>query len=112
MQTNHFRVAGSGPGSLSDYERTYNNAIDLVAEALGHARKMQARIVAAIVLKPTKYKLFVEGLKYLMAQKGVEWKDGAEITWEGVKVLEGPRGMFDSIKFEYVEGKIKLPNKN
>jgi hypothetical protein len=100
------------PNSLSDYERTYNNAIDLVAEALGHAKKISSRVVAAIVLKPTKYKLFVEGMKYITAQQGHEWQEGTELTWEGVKVLEGPRGQSDSVKFEYVENAFKMPVKN
>ncbi len=100
------------PSSLSDYERTCNNAIDLVAEALGHANKISNRVVAAIVLKPMKYKLFVEGLKFIMARKGVEWQEGTEITWEGIKILEGSRAMFDSIRFEYVENAIKYPTKN
>lgn len=110
MQTKHF--ASNGPHSLSDYERTYNRAIDLVAEALGHAQKISNRVVAAIVLKPMRYKLFVEGLKFLMAKKGAEWIEGAEITWEGVKVLEGPKNQFDSIRFEYVERAFKMNTKN
>lgn len=110
MQTKHF--AGNGPTSLSDYERTCNHAIDLVAEALGHASKISNRIVGAIVLKPTKYKLFVEGLKFFMARKGVEWQEGTQLTWEGIKILEGARGMIDSIRIEYVENAIKWPTKN
>jgi hypothetical protein len=106
------RSINRNPKSLSDYDRTFNKAIDLVAEALGHANKISNRMVAAIVLKPTMYDLFVEGLKYITAQRGHQWQEGTEIAWEGVKVLRGPRGQFDSLRYEYVENAIKMPVKN
>lgn len=104
MQIKH--SGNSGPNSLSDYERTCNNAIDVVAEALGHAKKVENRIVKAIVLKPSKYRLFVEGLKYITATKGIEWNPVAEITWEGVLILEGSKAMIDTLRFEYLENSI------
>lgn len=98
--------------SLSDYERSYNNAIDIVAEALGHANKVECRVVTAIVLKPSKYKLFVEGLKFILASKGVQWDPVAEITWEGVKILEGPRSMLNTLRIEYLENSLKFNKAN
>lgn len=91
------------PQSLSDYERTYNRAIDLVSEAVGHANKIETRRVAAVKLKPTFWRLFVEGMRLLMAKQGVKLEDATEFTFEGYKVLEGPRRQYNSIEIEYVE---------
>lgn len=110
MQTKHF--GNNAPSSLSDYERTCNNAIDIVAEALGHANKIENRVVTAIVLKPSKYTLFVEGLKFLMASKGVQWDPIAEITWEGVKILPGPKSMINTLRIEYLESAIRFKHAN
>jgi hypothetical protein len=95
-----------GPRSLSDYERTGNKAIDLVAEAIGHAKKVETRYVTAVRLKPSMYQLFVEGIKIILASKGREWDPLTELSWEGVLVLEGSRSQFDSIKIEYLENGI------
>lgn len=106
------RTDRSTPDSNNEYIRTYNHAIDLVGEALGWAKKYSSRVVSAIVLKPTKYLLFVEGLKTILASKGIEWNNAAPITWEGVEVLQGSRGMIDSIRIEYVENMIKFPKQH
>lgn len=91
------------PESLSDYERTYNRAIDLVTEAIGHANKVETRRVAAVRLKPTFWRLFREGMRILMAQQGVKLQDETEFTLEGYRIVEGPRKQYDSIAIEYVE---------
>jgi hypothetical protein len=91
------------PNNLSDYDRTYNNAIDLVTQAVGWANKVSTRKVAALVLKPTKYRLFIEGLKLLMKKGGGKFDETTELTFEGYKILQGSRGQIDSLKIEYVE---------
>jgi hypothetical protein len=97
------RGRNRNPRTLSDYDRTYNRAIDLVTEAIGHANKVETRMVAAVRLKPTFWRLFVDGMRILMAQKGVKLEDATEFTLEGYKVLEGPRRQYNSIEIEYVE---------
>lgn len=101
-----------GPRSLNDWERTGNKAIDLVGEAVGHAKKIETRYVTAVRLKPAFYQLFVEGVKYLLSRVGREWDPVTELVWEGVLVLEGSRAQIDSIKVEYLENGInaKLAN--
>jgi len=91
------------PETLSDYERTYNRAIDLVTEAIGHSNKVETRRVAAVRLKPTFWRLFCEGMRLLMAEKGVKMEDASEFTLEGYRILEGPRKQYNSIEIEYVE---------
>lgn len=95
-----------GPRSLSDYERTGNKAIDLVAEAIGHAKKVETRYVTAVRLRPSMYQLFVEGIKYILATKGREWDPLTQLVWDGVEIHEGSRAQIDSIKIEYLENGI------
>lgn len=90
------------PSSLSDFHRTYNNAIDLVAEAAGWALKQSPKPVAAIVLKPSRFEQFVKGVEVL--QKGElseEEKQG--LTFQGIKILKGSMGQIDSLRMEFVE---------
>lgn len=108
MQIKHFDDKNAGPKSLSDWERTYNKAIDLVAEAVAHAKKVETRVVKAVRLKPTSYRLFVEGVKFFMARAGQEWDPVVELTWEGVLVLEGSKAQIDTIKFEYLENAVNV----
>lgn len=102
----------TAPRSLSDWERTYNKAIDLVSEAVGHSKKVDTRLVVAVRLKPSMYQLFVEGVKVLMANRGMQWDPMVEFTHEGVLILEGSKAQIDSVKLEYAEGAInkKLAN--
>lgn len=108
MLIKHSDDKNSGPKSLTEWERTGNKAIDLVAEAVAHAKKVETRVVKAVRLKPTMYGLFVEGLKLLMARAGREWDPVVELTWEGVLVLEGSKAQIDSIKFEYLENAVNV----
>jgi hypothetical protein len=94
------------PNDLSDYERTYNHAIDLVTQAVGWANKISTRQVAAFVLKPTMYRLFIEGLKLVMKSQGKQYEEGAQLTYEGFKIMEGSRGQIDSIIVEFVENSL------
>jgi hypothetical protein len=108
MLIKHSADRNTGPKSLSDWERTCNKAIDLVAEAVAHAKKVETRVVKAVRLKPTMYKLFEEGVKWIMAQAGHEWDPVVELAWEGVLVLEGSKAQTDSIKFEYLENAVNV----
>jgi hypothetical protein len=108
MLIKHSNDKETGPKSLSEWERTYNKAIDLVSEAVGHAKKVETRVVKSVRLKPTMYHLFVEGVKLLMARQGREWDPIVELTWEGVLVLEGSRAQTDSIKFDYLENAVNV----
>jgi chaperone required for assembly of F1-ATPase len=106
MSTELLKGRGNPPRQLSDWERTYNNAIDIVAEAVAHAKKVETRYVTAVRLKPSAYANFVEGVKILMARQGQQWDPMVELTWEGVLVLEGSKAQIDTIKFEYMENGI------
>lgn len=85
------------PIDFSNYQRTHNNAIDLVAQAAGHAR-MAGKPVKAYVLKPASFDLFRAGLEVLM-KKPLD--PVMVLTWEGVEVRKGTRMQFDSLIVEY-----------
>lgn len=108
MLTKHSDDKNTGPKSLSEWERTYNKAIDLVAEAVAHAKKVETRVVKAVRLKPTSYRLFEEGVKFFMARAGLEWDPVVELTWEGILVLEGSKAQIDTLKFEYLENAVNV----
>lgn len=85
------------PFDWSNYQRTYNNAIDLVAQCVGyHRAKMKP--LKAIILKPTYHDLFRAGLKVL-AKK--ELDPNAELYFDGVLLRRGNAMQFDSIRCEY-----------
>lgn len=108
------RSKREAPNSLSDYVRTYNHAIDIVTEAVGWANKVSTRKVAAIKLKPLTYRLFEEGLKLILIEKGQKLDEGTELFFEGYRILRGHRGQIDTVLFEYVENalnnKVVKPN--
>lgn len=106
MSVKHSNSFRPGPASYSDYERTGNNAIDIVFEAVGWARKVSTKRVAAIKLKPTKFALFVEGMKILMKAKGKKYDPESEFYLDGFLIDKGARGQFETVQFEYVENAI------
>ncbi|MDQ2718228.1 MAG: hypothetical protein M3Z26_00500 [Bacteroidota bacterium] len=87
------------PFNWSNYEKTYNHAIDLTAQAIGYHRKTN-KPLKAIILKPTSYDLFKAGLKVLSK---AEIDPTTELYFDGVLIKRGGRGMFDSITFEYYQ---------
>lgn len=97
------------PLSLSNYERTYNNAIDLVAEAAGWALKKSLKPVAAIVLKPSRYEQFVKGVEVLQGGELTE-DEKQGLTFQGIKILKGSNAQIDSLRLEYVENVINVRN--
>jgi len=85
------------PVDFSGYVRTHNNAIDLVAQAAGHAR-MAGLPVKAYILKPASYDLFRAGMELIM-KKPLD--PVSVLTFEGVEIRKGGRVQFESLIIEY-----------
>lgn len=85
------------PYDFSNYQKSYNNAIDLVAQAVGWARANN-KPLACVKLKPTSFDLFRKGVEVLTKKtlSGYE-----ELEFDGVKVERGSFSQFDTIKLEY-----------
>lgn len=77
---------------FADYDRTGNNAIDLVAQAIGWARKNN-RPIKSISLSPGYFDLFRLGLEVLARAKRVNLElEGHEILeMDGVEITRGNR---------------------
>ena len=90
----------SDPFDWSNYQRTYCNAIDLVAQCVGYHRKT-IKPLKAIILKPTSHDLFRAGLKLLMGKVGQRMDDMAPLYFDGVELKRGNAMQFDSIICEY-----------
>lgn len=88
------------PFNWSNYQRTYNNAIDLVGQCVGYHRKTM-KPLKAIILKPTSHDLFRAGLRILMAKQGKKFDDMAPLYFDGVELKRGNAMQFDSIICEY-----------
>jgi hypothetical protein len=99
------------PINWSKVATTGNNAIDLVAQCVGHARATR-RPISAIILKPSSHDQFRAGLMVLMAQAGeVMTEDPAAIlTFDGVEIKRGSSYQFDTMKVEYFNRKMPLAN--
>ena len=91
------KLTRTEPFNWSDYNRTYNNAIDLVCQCIGHARKTM-KPIKALRLKPSYYDLFKAGLNVLAKR---EIDPATELLFDGVKILRGSPMQFDSIVCEY-----------
>lgn len=87
----------TNPIDFSGYTRTYNNAIDLVTQAAGHARKA-GKAVKSYILKPASFDLFRAGLELIM-KKPLD--PVSVLMFEGVEVKKGGRMQFDSLVVEY-----------
>lgn len=85
------------PFDFSRYERTYNNAIDIVAQAVGWAR-LNNKPIACVRLKPSYYDLFKCGVEVLMKKELVGYE---ELEFDGVKIARGNALQFDTVKLEY-----------
>lgn len=99
------------PINWSKVEPTGNNAIDLVAQCVGHARATR-RPISAIILKPSSHDLFRAGFRVLMAKAGeVMTEDPAAIlTFDGVEIKRGSVYQFDTLKVEYHSMKPPMVN--
>lgn len=82
------------PIDYSKYDRTYNNAIDLVAQAIGYAKK-SGRALRTIVLEPQTYVLFKKGIE-ILAKK--EFPHEQEFTFEGILVSKGDVKKFERVR--------------
>jgi len=76
----------------ADFERTGNNAIDLVAQAVGWARKAK-KPIQSVSLSPAYFDLFRLGLEVLARAKGQNLElEGHEILeMDGVQITRGNR---------------------
>lgn len=95
----------TAPIDFSNYQRTHNNAIDLVAQAAGYARS-SGRPVRAFLLKPASYDLFRAGMEVLMKRP---LDPVAELTFENIPVKKGGRAQFESLVIDWDPG---APNPN
>lgn len=93
---------------FADYEPTGNKAIDLVAQAVGWARK-NGRPLKAVILKPSYFDLFRLGLEVLARHKKIKLEiTGIEvIELDGVEVRRGNR-QWETMLLEFYDqgGKI------
>lgn len=85
------------PFNWSKFDRTHNNAIDLVAQAVGHAKKTRRKLIA-VWLSTSYYGLFKTGTEVLM-KKRLEGHE--QLEFDGVKVNCASRAQFDHIRLEY-----------
>ena len=93
------------PFNWSKYERTYNNAIDIVAQAIGNFRAKRQPI-KAITLNGAKYDLFREGLRVLMRLKGQNLDEQdpdrvAVLFFDGVEIYRGSTMQFETMLYEF-----------
>lgn len=69
----------------SNYDKTYNKAIDLCAACIGHYRAF-GKPLKSIYLKPQLYDLFKRGIEHLM---GRDFEDGELMEFDSVKIERG-----------------------
>ncbi len=87
----------------SGYDRTYNRAIDMVAQAAGWADNVSVRKVAAIKLRPSMFELFKKGVEVMAKARKVKFNPEDELTFHGYRIISGNRSQIDYVVFEYVE---------
>lgn len=83
--------------NYSDYARTGNNAIDLVAQAVGWANKNRKPIVS-VTLNRLNYAKYWAGTEILMKRPLPEQH---LLTFEGVPILQGSKGQFEALTIQY-----------
>jgi len=90
------------PFDFSEYKRTHNNAIDLVAQAIGYHRKRRSPI-KAVILRPSYYDLFRKGVEVLMlsGKDKQVLKDEDQLTFDHVPVVRGTHMQWEPIMFEF-----------
>lgn len=88
------------PYNWSRFDRTYNDAIDLVAQAVGYHRKAM-KPLKAIKLKPSYFYLFQTGVQAIMKHKKMKYDEGAVLMFDGVEITMGSELQFDSMLFEF-----------
>lgn len=83
--------------NYSKYERTGNNALDLVAQAVGHAQYFKLPI-ESVTLSRRHYALFWAGTEILRKEP---LPDEHRLTFENIPVLQGDARQIDSITVQY-----------
>lgn len=83
--------------NYSEYERTGNNALDLVAQAVGHAKYFKLPI-ESVTLSRRHYALFWAGTEILRKEL---LPDEHKLTFEKIPVLQGDKRQIDSITVQY-----------
>lgn len=96
------------PFDWSNYQRTYNNAIDLVAQCVGYHRKTR-KPIKAIILKPSYHDLFRAGIAVLSKK---ELDPLADLFFDGVEIKRGNGMQFDSLRCEYYPTGLPNPQLN
>lgn len=69
----------------SQYDKTYNRAIDMCAACIGHYRQF-GKPLKTIYLKPQLYDLFKKGIEVLMKR---EFEEGELMEFDAVKIERG-----------------------
>ncbi len=95
---------------FANFERTGNNAIDLVAQAVGWARANH-KPIKAVRLSPGYFDLFRLGLEVLARSKGVNLElTGLEVLeFDGVNVNRGTGSQFEKLIIDWY-GQTPLPS--
>ncbi len=86
----------------SNYEKTGNNAIDIVAQAVGWA-KANRKPIKSVTLSRSQYGLFWAGMEILRQEP---FPTEHFLTFEGIPVLRGEPGQFDTITIQYINPKM------
>lgn len=81
----------------SEYKPTGNNAIDLIAEAVGY-HKFFKKPIKEFRLSRQYYRLFKVGMEVLGDQIV---SDGTMLTFDNIPVMEGLRTQMENIKIVY-----------
>lgn len=71
------------PPDYSQYDRSYNNAIDLVAQAVGYSH-YSGKAIKEIALNPHFYQLFKAGTEALLKK---EIDPNTKLVFEGIPVI-------------------------
>lgn len=81
----------------------------MVAACVGHSKRYGVKHLAAVVLKPTAFMLFVKGIE-VMQNREVTYEEQQNLTFDGIPVMKGGNGMLEFMRPEYVNNKFKIPS--
>ena len=90
--------------NFSDYERTGNKSIDLVAQAVGWAKKMQ-RPLKSVTLSRQAYALFWAGTEILM-QKFLPPEH--KLTFQKIDILQGSMLQWETMTLQFWDNSEKI----
>lgn len=84
-------------GNHSQYDRTYNNAIDMSAHTIGYYRRLRMP-VKALHLKTNYYELFRKGIEVMMRR---ELRPEELLEFDGARIENGGRAQVKEILVEF-----------